>query len=237
MGYQGSTLAAIVTDRNTWQTRANSAWGASGVWNSGTSWQSAYGTTLNLYNSEVAAYNDMVAQRDLWTSRANNAWGTSRVWNSGESWEAAYARVFPAGSGATPVTAYATFNGQLHFDANLYQGSLTWVTSGTATYFTCTSTGVTINKAGAYAVRAVLLGGYQFQLELRRNGAAIWGSSLTNADDGLAYAVQPVPNTSEILSLTAGDVLTVWLRSQTGAFGGSPSFFQVTFIPTPSNPS
>jgi hypothetical protein len=89
---------AMVADRDTWQSRANNAWGSSRVWNTGTSWESAY-------NSEVTAYTDMVNQRNIWSGRADSAWGASRTWSSGESWEAAYARVLPPGDGTATVAA------------------------------------------------------------------------------------------------------------------------------------
>lgn len=90
MTYLGASAAALATDRNTWQSRANQAWGASRVWNSGTSWESQ------------AAAND--AARATWQGRADQAWGASRVWSSGESWEQAYNRVLPP---AAPITLSA----------------------------------------------------------------------------------------------------------------------------------
>lgn len=83
MTYLASSAGALITDRNTWHTRADQAWGASRVWNSGSSFESDSAT---------------------WHSRADQAWGASRAWNSGESWEQGYNRVLPAGSGVTPVS-------------------------------------------------------------------------------------------------------------------------------------
>lgn len=77
----------------TWIGRANNAWGASRVWNSGVSFETDLAT---------------------WLARANNAWGASRVWGTGEAWEAAYNRVLPSGvhvlaaAGATSGTNSGT---------------------------------------------------------------------------------------------------------------------------------
>jgi hypothetical protein len=71
-----ASLAAMTTDRNTWQGRANNAWGPTRVWNSGSSYETLY--------------NDMSSQKSTWESRANQAWGPNRVWNNGSSWEALY---------------------------------------------------------------------------------------------------------------------------------------------------
>jgi hypothetical protein len=71
-----ASLTAMTTDRNTWTTRANQAWGPSRVWNSGSSYETLY--------------NDMSSQKSTWESRANQAWGPNRVWNNGSSWEALY---------------------------------------------------------------------------------------------------------------------------------------------------
>lgn len=108
-------------DRDLWKGRADSAWGASRVWNTGASWETNY-------NAEVALYNDMVAQRDAqsglvatWQGRANNAWGATRVWGSGESWEAAYSRVLPPGS-------VDHWNAALSNSSAIDRG--TWVTVG-----------------------------------------------------------------------------------------------------------
>jgi hypothetical protein len=52
-----SSLANMVQQRNLWKGRADSAWGASRVWNSGASWEANYNSEVALYNNEVAAYN------------------------------------------------------------------------------------------------------------------------------------------------------------------------------------
>jgi hypothetical protein len=41
-----AALAAMTTDRNTWKSRADQAWGASRVWNNGESWEAAYTRVL-----------------------------------------------------------------------------------------------------------------------------------------------------------------------------------------------
>lgn len=75
--YMGGSVALLATDRNAWHARADSAWGSSRVWNSGSSFETDSAT---------------------WHGRADQAWGSSRAWSSGESWEAAYTRVLPPAS-------------------------------------------------------------------------------------------------------------------------------------------
>lgn len=137
-----------------------------------------------------------------------------------------------AGTGQVPASALFTFNGQLIFAGARYQANLTPVGTPTADTFTVSANSVTVKRAGRYKVRAHLLGGYQFELELRKNGGLVFAVCSANADDGLAFAVVPRSGTSEI-QLAANDVLAVWMRSLTGAFGGSESSFEVTFVPTP----
>jgi len=91
MTYLAASVSALVVDRNnwhtssdTWQGRANNAWGSSRVWNSGTSFESALATM-------TADRDSWQSQSSTWQGRANNAWGASRVWNSGTSFESALA--------------------------------------------------------------------------------------------------------------------------------------------------
>jgi len=95
MTYLASSAGAIITDRNNWHTNANTAYD-SGVWGSGTHWQSRWSTTNTDLANMTADRNNWQTSSTTWQGRANNAWGSSRVWNSGESWEAAYNRVLPA---------------------------------------------------------------------------------------------------------------------------------------------
>lgn len=66
MTYMAGSISSLVLDRNTWHTRADNAWGASRVWNTGVSFESDAAT---------------------WHTRADQAWGDSRTWNSGTSFE------------------------------------------------------------------------------------------------------------------------------------------------------
>jgi len=74
--YLAGSVASLVTDRNTWHSRSDQAWGSSRVWNSGSSFE----TDLS----------NMTTDRNTWQSRANQAWGPSRTWNSGNSFETNY---------------------------------------------------------------------------------------------------------------------------------------------------
>jgi hypothetical protein len=116
VSYMGGSAAYLWGLVQTWTGRANNAWGASRVWNSGSSfetdsanWQSSSSTWQSRANSAWGASRvwnsgssfetdsaNWQASSNTWQSRANSAWGASRVWNSGESWEAAYNRVLPA---------------------------------------------------------------------------------------------------------------------------------------------
>jgi len=106
MTYLGGSAAALAADRNTWQGRANNAWGTSRVWNSGSSFETDLATM-------TTDRNNWQASSTTWQGRANNAWGASRVWNSGESWEAAYTRVLPP---SAPVVLHVSFSGALPGD-------------------------------------------------------------------------------------------------------------------------
>jgi len=116
----------------TWQGRANNAWGSSRVWNTGSSFeqdlantnssyatlqaqyntlQTQYNTLLGQYNSLNSAYgtlqgqyNQAVSDRDTWHSRADQAWGPSRIWSSGASWESAYPPSLTVYSAGVPAT-------------------------------------------------------------------------------------------------------------------------------------
>jgi hypothetical protein len=68
-----SSLAAMTVDRNTWQSRAGTAWGASGTWNLGSS-----------YQTDLTA---MTADRNTWQSRAAQAYDGG-AWGSGNLWSA-----------------------------------------------------------------------------------------------------------------------------------------------------
>jgi len=116
MTYMAGSIGLLVTDRNTWHSRADQAWGATRVWNSGSSfetdsstWHSradqAWGAS-RVWNSGSSFETDSAT----WHSRADSAWGTSRVWNSGESWEAAYNRVLPPAAPGDHLSASGTFN-------------------------------------------------------------------------------------------------------------------------------
>jgi uncharacterized lipoprotein NlpE involved in copper resistance len=101
MTYLAGSVASLVTDRNTWHSRADSAWGASRVWNSGSSFETDSATWHSRSDQAWGASrvwgsgSSFEQDSATWHSRADQAWGTSRAWNSGESWEAAYNRVLP----------------------------------------------------------------------------------------------------------------------------------------------
>jgi hypothetical protein len=129
MTFLASSAAALVGQANTWQSRANQAWGSSRVWNSGSSFE----TDLS----------SMTSDRNTWQSRANNAWGPSRVWNSGSSFETLY-----NSAGAAPRSlSYGTATG-------LAGSTLSGLTSNGGLTFFDGSGRVSIPKTGYYQISA-----------------------------------------------------------------------------------
>lgn len=66
MTYLGASAVTLATDRNTWHTRADQAYGSARIWNTPPSFE---------------------ADSTMWHGRADQAWGSSRSWNSGSSFE------------------------------------------------------------------------------------------------------------------------------------------------------
>jgi hypothetical protein len=79
----------MVVDRNLWKARADQAWGASDVWNSGTSWESAYATSQ-------AALAAMTTDRNTWQANAGQAYSNG-VWGSGSLWSALAGQAYTGG--------------------------------------------------------------------------------------------------------------------------------------------
>src|SRR5438132_5426831 len=233
----GSSLAAIVTDRNTWQTRANNAWGSTRVWNSGTSFESAYNSEVTLYNNEVTSYNNMVTDRDTWQSRANNAWGSSRVWNSGESWEAAYNRVLPPASTQSFVAPISS--------VSQASGATTTLSVGTASEngvsATNNTSSVTIPKAGDYEINLFCgwtnsggNSGDTVVLHLKKNGVDLTTDSHTAPQTGVVtYWRCRYRGTFAANDLISG---TISNSFDAATVGGSASSIEITFIPNQTNP-
>jgi hypothetical protein len=78
--YLASSAGAIITDRNTWRTNANTAYD-SGVWGSGNHWHT---------NANTAYQSGTWGSGNTWHYNADQAWGPSRVWSSGNSFETNY---------------------------------------------------------------------------------------------------------------------------------------------------
>lgn len=75
MTYLGASAGALVVDRNAWRTNANTAYD-SGVWGSGTHWQSRWSTTntdLTNMTTDRNYWKTTVAHDDpnVWTNRYN----------------------------------------------------------------------------------------------------------------------------------------------------------------------
>lgn len=115
MTYIASAAAALYGNVTLWTSRAGQAWGASGIWNNGPSYQSDLATANSQlttlqgqYNSLQTSYNAMVADRDLWAARAAGVY-VGGQWGVGETWQAAYNRVLPP---ASAQSVYGTVAGQ-----------------------------------------------------------------------------------------------------------------------------
>ncbi len=69
MTYLAASAGALVVDRNTWHTRADTAYGVSRVWSSGSSFETDLGTMTSDRNywKTTVAHDDP----DVWTNRYN----------------------------------------------------------------------------------------------------------------------------------------------------------------------
>lgn len=81
MTYLGASAAALATDRNTWHTRADTAYDG-GAWGVGTHWNVRWSTTNN-------ALTAMTNDRNAWQANANTAYD-SGTWGNGTHWHARY---------------------------------------------------------------------------------------------------------------------------------------------------
>lgn len=233
-----------------WKTQTDTAWGPSGVWNSGSTWHALadfewgpsrvynsgstwetmynnevtlYNNEVTLYNNEVTAYNTSQANLATWTSNANNAWGPSRVYASGSSWESMY---------NSEVTLYN--NEVALYNANIPAALDHLATSGSAAGDNVTHAGIaslTTNRAGQWVV--------------------VWGATNSNTAtqtyhvDG--YVGGGFVGQSEAAATGPGRIGFVWqgnlgsgvvLRGDGLAVGNGTVtvFIDAWFIPTPANP-
>jgi len=233
MTYLGASVAALATDRNTWQSRANQAWGASRVWNSGSSfetdsqtWQgranNAWGTS-RVWNSGSSFETDLAnmttdrnnwqASSNTWQSRANQAWGASRTWSSGESWEAAYNRVLPPAAVIHLSSTGGTGSGS---DGWQFACSVTIDRSG---YWVCTAMGQ--NGGGPFVGARIRINGSVQTIQGAFNSGGINNG---NPTAGVVYAGH----------LNAGDV--VQADGYRGSFGTCNVFVDAYFNPTQGEP-
>jgi hypothetical protein len=164
MTYLLSSAGALITDRNTWHTRSDQAWGSSRVWNSGSSFE-----TDSANNA---------ASSTTWQGRANNAWGTSRVWNSGESWEQAYTRVLPPAVAVVRTNTNAGVSGST-------SGTLCSLTTDRAGYWMCSFKGAWSGNASDGPVTTTLtlagVGAVDAQTgDAAGSGNSSWPMSLTD---------------------------------------------------------
>jgi hypothetical protein len=222
MTYLLSSAGALIVDRNTWHTRADQAWGASRVWNSGSSFETDSANNL--------------ANANTWQTRANQAWGSSRVWSSGESWEAAYARVLPPTGVSTPGTITTTASvtvsdsGSVAFD---FPGAT--YTTTRAGYFSVYGSCYVSGNNGDYTSNSL---GF---LRIVVNG--------TPAVDGPQAGLKPDNNTSDTSLSVFGVIgpygagVVIKLAARWADEGGAPGTrnyyngrFVVTFVPEASYP-
>ena len=106
MTYMGGSVSALVTDRNTWQARANAAWGRSGTWNSGDSWQTELTAMTASRDAWQAAYNTKVAELTAMTND-RNYWQHTVAHNDPNVWTNQYNAGHTAGHAAGYAAAVA----------------------------------------------------------------------------------------------------------------------------------
>jgi len=226
MTFLASSAAALVSQINTWQSRANNAWGSSRVWNSGSSFETDLGT--------------MTTDRDTWHSRADQAWGPSRVWNSGSSFETLY-------NSATPgprSLSYATCTG-------LAGTTLSGLTDTGGLGFSLSSGRLVIPKTGYYMIAAY--GRWAAQNAGQTVGLTLSHLNSGGSDIGWSgfigvTSAQSVANNGNngdgsyhdqgvhvLGAFNAGEMVRV---TDQHSWGGVSSFdLRATFVPTPTYPN
>lgn len=102
MTYLASSAGALIVDRNnwqsssnTWQGRANNAWGTSRVWNTGAS-----------FETDLA---NMTTDRNTWRTNANTAYD-SGTWGTGTHWHTRHDNLLN-GLGGSPQVVSAGVSG------------------------------------------------------------------------------------------------------------------------------
>jgi hypothetical protein len=235
----GGSIAAIWALVVLWTGRANNAWGASRVWNSGTSFESAYTTEVGLYNASQASLASVTADRDTWQARANAAWGDSGVWSSGTSFQ----NQRPT---ASPIVWSGSLSGSIGASASASLSvSETSDPSGIAS---ASGTTITVSKAGTYVVFAMAHSSSQ-----QFTDSAIW--RLNVLKNGVSQTLDATGDTTPVnggsgsgnsrthavarVTLAASDTITIQ-GTNTSGFGAealADGFVELVFIPTLSNPN
>ena len=213
--YLASAAAALYGNVTLWTSRAGAAWGASGIWNSGPSYQSQLTTLQGQYSTLQGQYNAMVAERDLWQARANGVY-VGGQWGVGETWQAAYNRVLPE---ASVHRLAATLPG------NTYSGA--WAPKAS----------IAVDRTGYWkaGVNGNLSDASIFDFFIRFNYAGTAGAFALIRNHGATTQwgwTNNYDNTAVLLS--SGQVISFEVLC--GVSAGMGGDFWVTFVPTPTYP-
>lgn len=209
MSWLGASLAWAWSQVNLWHGRADNAWGTSRVWNSGTSWESAYNSEVTLYNNSQASLATMTTDRNTWQANANTAY-VSGTWGSGITWHAQDTADIPAA-----------------LDYSIVTGSrISWTTSEVDILT------FTTDRAGYWfaATAATVFSGAGTQtFRLRAGGTLVDSEATTTRTRMLTMTAPTFLAASSVIKLTGQG-------TGSGNDDETVTKLAVTFVPTPSYP-
>jgi hypothetical protein len=215
MTYLASSAGAIITDRNTWRTNANTAYD-SGVWGSGTHWQSRWSTT----NGDLT---NMTNDRNYWKTTV--AHDDPNVWTN--RYNAGYSQATTDKQPA-PLTRLTVSLGNLGLTGTFQQvGTLTLTRTGQwhISWQNSMGDGSSIND-WAY-------------MELQNFSAG--GTVLSAAMCRMRYGgIQSTPGSQATGVFNSGTVIRLYARLGSGSgnwsIDGNGQMI-ASFVPTPSQPA
>lgn len=219
MTYLAGSVQSLVTDRNTWHSRSDQAWGASRVWNSGSSFETDSAT---------------------WHSRSDSAWGPSRVWNSGVSFETnannAWGPSRAYGSGNSFETNFNNLQAGLNSPDGEATVPVTYATlpaSGTTAVTTLTFARTGHFVIGAYVDGQVNLNSFGATVTVTLGGVAT-GSKVTNGWTNTSTGTFHAGFVQHV-DVAAGQTLTISITTAFIVGGNASGLIYAHFVPTATN--
>lgn len=211
MAFMGGTLAYVWGVLNTWKARADDAWGASGVWNSGTSFEAA------AYDNSGGSHPPGYSAGQLWSETASE-WKSDRD----SVYTSRYNDGVTAGAASKTTTSQATSTG-----SGSTSGS-SW--TGTQASLSAPRTGLAHVSAIVSVVRSSSSDPTRnAQLRLKKNGSVVETGSqvVVGATDDNTFASVHWSG-----AVNNGDTITLEYLA-TGAFntsfgGGSGGTMRLT---------